>query len=122
MTWPSLRTEIRGEKLIAQGTLQPSALGVAYLVRFEYVLGGVPVASVLSPKLSPRAAGEAIPHVYPGPRPCLWLPSSGEWTGKKLLSTTVVPWLLLWLMYYELWHATGEWLGGGEHPQASKQP
>ncbi|EKK00114.1 hypothetical protein RBSH_04450 [Rhodopirellula baltica SH28] len=23
----------------------------------------------------------------------------------------------MWLMYYEFWHATGEWLGGGEHPE-----
>jgi len=22
----------------------------------------------------------------------------------------------LWLYYYEVWHLTDEWLGGGEHP------
>jgi hypothetical protein len=27
-----------------------------------------------------------------------------------------VPWLLLWLSFYELWLITGEWHGGGVHP------
>jgi hypothetical protein len=30
-----------------------------------------------------------------------------------LLATSIVPWLLAWLIDYELWLATGEWLGGG---------
>ena len=32
------------------------------------------------------------------------------------LATTIVPWCSEWLFYYELWLATGEWLGGGVHP------
>jgi hypothetical protein len=44
------------------------------------------------------------------------LPGSGEWTNRKLIATTIIPWLMLWLLYYELWHATGIWQGGGvEH-------
>ncbi len=35
------------------------------------------------------------------------------------IATTVIPWLLEWLVYYEAWQATGEWLGGGEHPLIS---
>jgi hypothetical protein len=30
-----------------------------------------------------------------------------------LVATTIMPWLLLWLTFYELWLATGVWLGGG---------
>lgn len=30
---------------------------------------------------------------------------------------TIVPWTAEWLLNYELWLATGEWVGGGEHPQ-----
>src|SRR5438034_3968094 len=26
----------------------------------------------------------------------------------------------LWLYYYEVWHTTGEWLGGGLHPSARR--
>jgi hypothetical protein len=33
---------------------------------------------------------------------------------------SIVPWTSLWLYYYEIWHATGEWLGGGHDPAAEK--
>jgi hypothetical protein len=29
------------------------------------------------------------------------------------ISASVVGWLAHWLHYYEIWYATGEWLGGG---------
>ncbi|HYM07249.1 MAG TPA: hypothetical protein VE377_25720 [Candidatus Dormibacteraeota bacterium] len=29
------------------------------------------------------------------------------------LSHSIIPWLALWLMFYEMWRATGEWYGGG---------
>ena len=32
------------------------------------------------------------------------------------IADTILPWTSLWLYFYELWHATGQWLGGGEHP------
>jgi hypothetical protein len=32
------------------------------------------------------------------------------------LADTVVPWTSEWLFFYEVWHATGLWLGGGTHP------
>lgn len=36
------------------------------------------------------------------------------------ISETTVPWLSLWLLHYEAWHAIGEWLGGG-HGELSKK-
>jgi hypothetical protein len=36
--------------------------------------------------------------------------------GWMLLAYTVVPWTSEWLVFYELWLITGEWLGGGTHP------
>jgi hypothetical protein len=32
-----------------------------------------------------------------------------------LIATTIVPWLALWLFYYEIWRITGKWLGKGAH-------
>jgi hypothetical protein len=29
------------------------------------------------------------------------------------IAATIVPWLSLWLYYYEVWLATGAWEGGG---------
>jgi hypothetical protein len=38
-----------------------------------------------------------------------------------LYTETIVPWISEWLMYYELWLSTGEWLGGGIHPQKKNE-
>jgi len=37
-----------------------------------------------------------------------------------LLADTIVPWLMSWLFFYEIWHAIGEWLGGGVEHSARK--
>jgi hypothetical protein len=115
--WPSLTVQLSGDRLVIAGEVQPGELFETYQVRIIYTSGGVPEAFVIEPALRPRDDGQQIPHVYPGPRPCLYLPGAREWTSEKLIAETVIPWLMLWLEYYELWHATGDWQGGGEHPQ-----
>jgi hypothetical protein len=38
------------------------------------------------------------------------------------VADTTVPWTALWLYHYEVWHATGEWLGGGiDHHRGRKR-
>lgn len=53
---------------------------------------------------------------------CLYRPSKNEWDSPMSLADTVLPWTSLWLFYYEIWLATGEWLGGGEHPGDREDP
>jgi hypothetical protein len=67
--------------------------------------------------LRPRSATEQIPHLYPGEYLCLYRPKYLEWTSQDYIAETIIPWASLWLYYFEIWHAIGEWLGGGEHPQ-----
>lgn len=99
------------------GEFQPVPTMDTYQVRIGYRIGQRPDVKVLYPKLEKRADGQGIPHVYPGNRLCLFKPGMGQWDGKMFLAETIVPWTTLWLYYYETWHLTGEWLGGGEHPQ-----
>lgn len=99
------------------GTLQPTPLCDAYEIEIDYKINDVPKVFVLRPKLKPRKENELIPHIYEANRLCLYLPGSGEWTPQKFIADTIVPWSSLWLFYYELWHATGEWLGGGVNPK-----
>jgi hypothetical protein len=123
--FPRFGVERRNGALVIRGTVQPTVLNNTYVVRIVYAPGDVPKAYVESPPLRSRGDGAPIPHVYAsdeGPRPCLYLPGSGEWTNRKSLATTVIPWLILWLYYYELWLATGEWLGGGAHPSPQPTP
>lgn len=39
-----------------------------------------------------------------------------EFSKYKFISNTIIPWIVEWLYYYEIWLSTNEWLGGGEHP------
>ena len=49
-------------------------------------------------------------------RLCLYLPGTGEWTPALRLDQTIVPWAALWLYFFEDWLVSGEWKGGGRHP------
>jgi hypothetical protein len=119
--FPSFRVKYRAGELIAEGDVQPSPRGAKYRLRITYRVGDRPRAHVVSPKLVPREPAGPLPHVYPGERLCLYLPSSGEWSSKKSIALTIIPWAIEWLFHYELWHLTGEWSGGGVEPNGTKQ-
>jgi hypothetical protein len=112
--WPGFATVVRRGRLRSEGDLVPSALSATYRVQITLPGGGLPEVRVLSPKLEERGDGELIPHMYGQERLCLCLP--GQWTGEKPIAMTVVPWTSVWLYFYEVWRATGEWLGGGVEP------
>lgn len=115
-----LGTIARG-RLIWRCDLSPTPLSRIYSVRIEYVLGSPPDVFVESPDLRVLANGMKLPHVY-SETPiclCLYLPGSDQWGSWMLLDRTVVPWTLLWLFYFEEWLRTGEWGGGGRHPNGT---
>jgi hypothetical protein len=102
---------IAGPLLSCRGLVQPYDLGAQYRIEIEYRLGSWPKVWVQDPPLSPRPGAETIPHVYPGPRPCLFY--RDEWRPNMPLVTSILPWLYRWLFHYEAWHVTGTWAGGG---------
>lgn len=77
--------------------------------------------------LDPRGTGELPPHIYPNisrpefPRLCLFDPATDQWDGDKLIAETILPWTARWLFFFEGWMATGEWFGGGRHPERSAE-
>ena len=119
--WPAFSTKVRGSLLLSEGELTPDELCSKYSIQVKYAGGDVPEVRVLQPALQPRVAGGRIPHMYEQERLCLYLPGSGEWSGDKTIATTIIPWASLWLYFYEVWSATGKWLGGGVEP-TSKSP
>ncbi len=121
--WPELTSVASGKLLTVRGRVRPTSISQTYRIHLSYKEAGVPHIWVGDPELVPRSDGKASPHFYPaddaGPgRPCLYYWKEREWTPDRPLATTVLPWLVLWLLYYELWHATGDWHGGGvDHPE-----
>jgi len=122
LDFPDFETRVRGSWLISEGKVRPSPLSATYRVELRYAVGKPPEVRVLSPPLRCREGATDIPHMYGQKRLCLYLPGSGEWSSELPLGRTFLPWISLWLYFYEVWHATGEWLGGGVEPLVFKEP
>lgn len=118
--WPTFKCRVQCGRLTCSGTLQPFAFNEIYQVRISYRVGTFPKVFVEKPSLKRRNPAEAIPHTYQGDRPCLFLPGdSTQWSSEKIIAQTIVPWLMMWLVYYEAWLSTGIWQGGGTHPNST---
>jgi hypothetical protein len=108
-------------------SVQPTALARSYRCRLTLLQKGLaPEAYVLSPDLLEVADGKRPPHIYDHAEGrtqlCLYTPGVGEWTPQLWLAETMLPWTISWLRFYEIWLATGDWEGGGEHPPSEPLP
>jgi hypothetical protein len=109
-----------------RGSVTPFEGADTYLIEVEYKIKHVPRVRVLSPELVRKQDGKRLPHTYPDEegrrnpiRPCLFVPD--EWDPRDSIAATIIPWTCEWLLHYEVWLVTGEWRGGGIHPE-KKQP
>lgn len=114
--YPQFNTTFTHQLMKVEGSLQPTARSVSYSFTLKYNLTDKPQTKIISPELQKNCKGEDIPHIYPGQNLCLYHPSYYEFRRTDFLCDTIIPWTSLWLYYYEVWHVTGTWLGGGEHP------
>lgn len=73
--------------------------------------------------LNPRGTGKWPPHIYYNesdpqyPRLCLYDPKERSWSPREYIADTIIPWAIDWLFFFERWMDTGEWEGGGRHPE-----
>jgi hypothetical protein len=98
-----------------RGVLHPSPISDKYLVSIRYRIGWCPEVRVLSPNLKIREGAKSLPHLNANGSLCLHI--EGEWQSWMFLAESIVPWASFWLYFYEVWYATGLWLGGGTHPE-----
>ena len=113
-TYPRFRVSVRRNTASWTGQVQPSAASEAFTVKIDYELRRRPKVWVLRPKLRSRGE-EGVRHTFADGSVCLHLHE--EWTPQMYIAETIIPWLALWLLHYEAWHATGEWFGGGHEPK-----
>ena len=103
-----------------RGELQPTQRSEKYLFELKYNLVKNPIVKIIKPVLVKNEKNEEIPHLYSDGSLCLFHPNFSEFNKKDSISEKIIPWISLWLYYYEMWHLTGCWLGGGEHPIKQK--
>lgn len=114
----------RKKQLFWYGTIKPTVFSKEYNVIMTYRLWKSPQVWVLGDELE-KLDAEDFPHKFDIDvgakmvRICLYRYS--EFNVYKLLANTIIPWTIEWLYFYELWLATGEWLGGGEHPNVGEE-
>jgi hypothetical protein len=120
---PDFTYQITKGLLRGRARIVPSAGCERYYFELTYRVGEFPKITIIDPALRRRAEEEKVPHTYSDDEPCLFRPGV-DWDGGDIIAFTVIPWLAAWLVYYEMWHATGKWFGGGEHPviEAPKEP
>ncbi len=99
---------IRRGRLAWSVKLQPTPMSVTYTAHLSYEHRRRPRVTIVSPEL-PTRPGEPLPHVYEGNELCLYY--GNEFNGSDdYIAETIVPWTSEWLMYYEMWFTTGDWL------------
>jgi hypothetical protein len=120
--WPDFAGAKLGDgTLVWKGPLRPKARFYTIFICWHPVTMSLPYVIIDDPPLRPRpgAAFAEIPHlIFYKEKPaesglCLFDPEGREWTAADLIAETTVLWTAEWLIYYELWHLTGEWLAPG---------
>ena len=106
--FPDADLVLKSTRLRWTGRLLPSDLSRIYTVQIAYTRGRYPAVRVLTPQLKATETG-FLPHTYNDGTLCLH--DAGQWNEGMLIVDTIVPWTAEWLLHYEIWLATGEWLG-----------
>jgi hypothetical protein len=114
LAFPDFQVTTARNQLQCVGVVQPSAMSDAYTVRLEYDVPARPRVHVLQPELRLANGKTKLPHVFPGNELCLHL--STNWRPDQKICEFIIPWISVWLYFYEVWLVTGEWLGGGHEP------
>lgn len=95
------------------GEVQPTDMSETYKIRVSYSLNNTPQTTVLTPQLKTITGAARPPHTFKNWNLCLYYGKYDEWHSGMFIAETIVPWISLWLFYYEGWLATGTWQGGG---------
>ncbi len=123
----NISVKIQANKLICRGTLSPYGhKGLQYNFRLiQDSCKCLPVVWVTIPNLAAIIKEkEGLPHFFDFNikkseiHVCLCQPY--EYTRTKHFSHTIIPWLIEWLLWFDIWRATGMWRGGGHEPHVKK--
>lgn len=99
-----------------RGRVIPSEQCASYTIDLEYRTDTrfVPRPRVFVVEPSLRLVKNCgCPHRHGDQEPCVYYHPGNEWRTDMLIAHTIIPWTSRWLYFYEIWLATGSWMGGG---------
>lgn len=99
------------------GNLKPTKQSPPYKIKISYQPYAAPKVEVVSPALHPNSK-----HVFPDGSLCLYYPQDHHARGANLLAPKLIVWTAEWLYCYEIWRATGEWIGEEAPHNVNKSP
>lgn len=102
--------------LRARGKVQPTPRSIWYSYEIKYRFRENITIFIKEPLIKTELNGKKAEHLYKDGSLCLFFPKAKEFDSKKLIVDYIVPWIALWLFFYEIWLVTGCWKGGGIHP------
>ena len=102
--------------LRVKGSLQPTPRSCWYKYEIKYWTKGTIKIFIRDPLIKTELNGKKAEHLYKDGSLCLYFPKAKQFDSKKLIVDYIVPWISLWLFFYEIWLVTGYWKGGGIHP------
>lgn len=98
---------IQGSVLFCYGEYQPTTESEIYKYRIKYNPKSRPVVHIKSHEIS---YNDDI-HMYPKDNSlCLYHKTDLAWDTSYNLYDTIIPWTHEWIVFYELYLITGEWL------------
>ena len=105
-TYDFLKCRIDNGKLVCIGELQPDGCD-KYSIRVEFQAGYEPQVFITSHDIKP--SNEI--HIYKEGHLCLFYPGDLKWKNNLKVAEYIIPWVAEWIVFYELWLMTGEWMG-----------
>lgn len=123
--FPEARCVVKRNLLIWKGEIKPTPLSRSYQIKIIFNPAKSISLKVILYGEIPGIERVDFPHYFHKDVKAKWveicLYRFREFDYRKdLISYTIVPWIADWLLHYELWLATGEWLGGGHESPNEK--
>jgi hypothetical protein len=117
--FPCFHCHLQRNHLTCHGTIQPEEGCDRYKVTIKYLKGSFPKVYITEPFIRPSSKC----HIYSDGSLCLYDYRESPWNELMMIHETIIPWTAEWLVFYELWKITGEWLGlAAPHGAGGKSP
>jgi hypothetical protein len=106
--FPGFSVSYTNTMLTIEGKLSDSDWESEYCFQIKTTLTKSPKTYVLSPTISPNLSI----HMYPDCSLCLYHPADLPYNYNFTYVSDIIPWLVKWVHYYEIWLRNGNiWIG-----------